>query len=426
MARINYSYNDRYILTASARRDGASQLAEGHKYSWFPSAALAWRINKEDFMSNVSWVNDLKLRFGVGVTGNSAIDAYATQGALSSLFYPYITTLTAGTTPSSTMANQDLGWEKTTQYNLGIDFALFNRRVTGTLDLYKSKTTDLLMEMDIPTVTGYTQTYANVGATANKGIDLSLTTMNINSKDFTWTTTTNVSWQNDHIVSLANGNADDINNNWFIGQPIGVIYGYKALGLWHADDEATYSLYNANGSAFSPGNVRVKDINGDTAIDANNDRVIIGNTRPRWVVGMTNTFVYRSFELSIFLYGRLKYLYDTGGENQGARQSQREINYYTEVNTNAEYQKPIRSDGSGDPYYGALGYKDASFIKIRNISLGYNLDPKILKKANITGLKAYVQVTNPGMLFSKIDWMDMDLVSSTYNRGVTIGINASF
>ena len=425
MARVNYSYNDRYMLTLSARRDGASQLAEGHKYSWFPSAALAWRIDKESFM-NASWVNDLKLRFGVGVTGNSAIDAYATQGALSSLFYPYESTLTSGTTPSSVMANQDLGWEKTTQYNVGVDFALFNRRVSGSLDVYKSKTTDLLMAMDVPTVTGYTSTYANVGATANKGIDFSLTTQNINLKDFSWTTTTNVSWQNDHIVSLANGDQDDINNNWFIGQPIGVIYGYKSAGLWQASDEALYSIYNANGSSFSPGNVRVVDINGDSALDANNDRIIIGNTRPRWIVGMTNTFTYKSFELSVFLYGRLKYMYDTGGENEGARGSQRLINYYTEVNTDADYQKPIRSDGSGDIYYGALGYKDGSFIKIRNISLGYNLSPAILKKLSITGLKAYVQVTNPGMLFSNIGWMDMDLVSPTYNRGVTFGINASF
>lgn len=426
MARINYSYDEKYILTASARRDGASQLAEGHKYSWFPSAALAWRMDKEGFMHSVGWVNDLKVRFGVGVTGNSAIDAYATQGALTSLFYPFNGTLTAGTTPSAIMANQALGWEKTTQYNVGIDFSLFNRRVLGSLDLYKSKTTDLLMQMNIPTVTGYTQTYANVGATANKGIDLSLTTMNIKGGDFNWTTTTNVSWQNDHIVSLANGDQDDINNNWFIGQPSGVIYGYKSAGLWQPGDAAIYEEYNHNGSSFTPGNVRPVDINGDTAFDANNDRVIIGNTRPRWIVGMTNTFTYKSFELSVFLYGRLQYKYDTGGENQGARGSQRLINYYTEINTQADYQKPIRSDGSGDIYYTALGYKDGSFIKIRNISLGYNFNPKALKKASITALKAYVQIANPGMLFSKINWLDMDVVSPTYNRGITIGVNASF
>jgi len=426
MARINYTFNDRYLLTVSARRDGASPLAEGHKYSWFPSTAIAWKVNEENFMKNTTWVNDLKLRFGVGVTGNSAINPYATQGAVTSLFYPYITTITAGSIPSTTLANQSLGWEKTTQYNVGIDFSVLNRRISGSLDLYKSNTSDLLMQMSIPTVTGYTTTFANVGQTANKGIDLSLTTVNIRSKDLTWTTNTSISYQKDKIVSLSNGKQDDINNTWFIDQPIGVIYGYNGAGIWHVEDSAAYRQFNTNGSTFSPGNARPVDINGDKKIDANHDRVIIGNTRPRWIVGMTNSVSYKSFEFSIFLYGRLKYMYNTGGEAQTARGVQRTISYYNENNMNAEYQKPFYSEGSGDPYYVVLGYKDASFIKIRNISLGYSLDGKALKTTAISNLKAYVQIANPGMLFSKIAWLDMDVVGPTYNRGITIGLNASF
>ncbi len=282
------------------------------------------------------------------------------------------------------------------------------------------------MQMSIPTVSGYNTTFANVGETANKGLDLSLTTVNINTRSFQWTTTTSISWQNDHIVSLSNGKEDDINNTWFIDQPLSVIYGYKGMGLWHLEDSSTYKLYNAKGAAFSAGKVRPADINGDTAIDANFDRVIIGNTRPRWIVGMTNTFSYKSFELSIFLYGRLKYFYNTGGESETARGVQRTINYYNENNMNAEYQKPVYSEGSGDAYYPALGYKKASFIKIRNISLGYNLNSNTLKTSAISGLKIYVQVVNPGMLFSKISWMDMDVVEPTYNRGITIGLNATF
>ena len=426
MARINYTFNDRYLLTVSARRDGASMLAEGHKYSWFPSMATAWKINEENFMKNAIWVNDLKLRFGVGVTGNSAINAYATQGAVTPLFYPYTTTITPGTIPPTTFANKSLGWEKTTQYNVGIDFAVLNRRISGSLDLYKSKTTDLLMQMSIPSVTGFTTTYSNVGQTANKGIDLSLTTVNIRSKSITWTTNASISWQKDKIVSLSNGKQDDINNVWFIDQPVGVIYGYNGAGIWHAEDSATYKQFNANGSSFSPGNARPVDINGDKKIDANHDRVIIGNTRPRWIVGMTNSLSYKSFEFSIFLYGRLKYMYNAGGEAQTGRGVQRTISYYNENNLNAEYQKPFYSEGSGDPYYVVLGYKQASFIKIRNISLGYSLDGKALKTTAISNLKAYVQIANPGMLFSKIDWLDMDVVGPTYNRGITIGLNASF
>lgn len=426
MARINYSYNGRYLLTVSARRDGASMLAEGYKYSLFPSMALGWKINEEDFLKNTSWLNDLKLRFGVGVTGNSAIDPYTTQGAVTSLFYPYITTITPGAIPPATFANQKLGWEKTTQYNVGVDFAVLNRRISGSLDVYKSKTTDLLMQMNIPTVTGYTRTYANVGETSNKGFDLSLSTVNISTRDLTWTTNTSISWQRDKIVILSNGKQDDINNNWFIGQPIGVIYGYNNAGLWHIQDSATYKQFNANGSTFSPGNARPVDVNGDNKIDANHDRQIIGNTRPRWIVGMTNTVTYKAFEFSIFLYGRLKYIYNTGGESETARGVQRTINYYNENNMNAEYQKPFYSEGSGDPYYVVLGYKEGSFIKIRNISLGYSVNGKTLKTNAISNIKAFVQIANPGMLFSKINFLDMDVVGPTYNKGITFGLNASF
>jgi hypothetical protein len=418
------------LLTVSARRDGASMLAEGHKYSWFPSMAVAWRVNNEDFMKNATWVNDFKLRFGVGVTGNSAIKPYSTQGATTSLFYPFTTSstvITSGAIPPATFANQTLGWEKTTQYNLGIDFSVLKRRISGSLDLYKSKTTDLLMQMSIPTVTGYSNTYANVGQTSNKGFDLSLTTVNISSKNFSWITNASISYQKDKIVTLSNGKQDDINNNWFIGQSVGMIYGYQGAGLWHAEDSATYKLFFDKGKRkFTPGNARPVDVNGDTLIDANHDRVLIGNSRPRWIVGITNTVTYKNFEFSIFLYGRLKYTYNTGGEVEGGRSTQRVINYYNENNMNAEYQKPIYGEGGGDPFYGVFGYKNGSFIKIRNISLGYTLNGKALKLAAVSNLKAYVQVANPGMVFSKIDWLDMDVVGPTYNRGITFGLNATF
>lgn len=427
MARINYSFKEKYLLTVSAREDGASQLAAGHKYSLFPSAALAWRISKENFM-NAPWLNDLKLRVGAGVTGNSAIDPYATQGAIQSLFYPFIAANTAGAIPSNTLANQELGWEKTTQYNLGLDFQLFKGRLGGSVDVYTSTTDDLLLKRQIPTVTGYPTTFANIGKTANKGIDINLTTVNIRKKDLTWTTTLNAAWQKEHIVSLSNGKQDQINDTLFIGQPVGVIYGYKSLGLWQTKDAAEMAKFNANGNAFTAGSIRIEDINGDHKIDPNNDRQIIGWTRPRWVVGMTNTVNFKDFDFSIFLYGRLNYMNAYGGEVEAARSVNRKIDYYTENNPNAEFQKPIFNAGgaAGDPYYASLGYMKASFIKIRNISLGYNFSHKVLGGNWINSLRAYVQVTNPGMVYSKIDFLDMDLNSSTFNRGFTFGINASF
>ena len=427
MARLNYGFDDKYLLTVSARQDGASQFAPGRKYSVFPSAAIAWRVNRESFMKNTSWVNELKLRLGAGVTGNSAVDAYTTKGAITPLFYPFASTLTAGSLPSSVFANPELAWEKTTQYNLGIDFAIFNRRISGVIDLYKSKTKDLLMSRAVPTVTGFSTTLQNIGQTANQGIDISINTVNISNKDFQWTTTLNASWQKEKIVSLANGAQDDINNNWFIGQPIGVIYGIKANGLWHLSDSVDYKKFNANGSSFSAGNVRPVDQNGDNKIDANNDRVIIGSTRPKWVVGMTNSFAYRNFEFSIFLYGRLGYMFNTGGEAMVARSSTRALNYYTENNTTAEYQKPIYSTGTGDLYSGSLGFMNGSFIKIRNISASYNLDAKMAKKLSMSSLRIYFQIANPGNLFSKINFLDMDSGGSFINnRGFTLGINAAF
>ena len=426
MARLNYNFADRYLLTVSARQDGASQFSAGNKYSLFPSAAVAWRINNENFLKSVKWVNDLKLRIGAGVTGNSAVDAYTTKGAITSLFYPFLSTITAGSLPSSVFANQELGWEKTTQYNLGLDFSLFKRRISGVIDVYKSKTKDLLLNRSIPSVTGFSTTLQNIGQTANRGIDININTVNMTTKNFQWTTTFNVSWQKEKIVSLANGKQNDINNNWFIGQPIGVIYGIQANGLWHLSDSVEYKKFNANGSTFSAGNVRPVDQNGDYKIDANNDRVIVGYTRPKWIVGMTNGVTYKQFELSVFLYGRLNYMFNTGGEAQVARASTRSINYYTENNTNSEYQKPIYSTGTGDLYSSSLGFQKASFIKIRNISASYNLDSKLAKKLSMSALRLYIQAANPGMLFSKIKFMDMDLSSFNYNRGFTFGINAAF
>jgi len=426
MARLNYSFKDKYLLTVSARQDGSSVLAEGHKYEWFPSAAVAWRISKEGFMNGLGWVNDLKLRIGAGQTGNSAIAPYATQGPVTSLFYPFYTSSAAGSIPNSVLANQELGWEKTTQYNVGLDFNLFRSRISGSVDVYTSNTSDLLLQRNIPSVTGFTTTFANIGETANTGFDITLTTVNVKQKDLTWATTTTAAWQKEHIVTLSNGKQNDISNTWFIDQPIGVIYGYKALGLWQPNDKTEMQAFNANGNAFSAGNVRVEDVNGDHKIDGNNDRQIIGWTRPRWIVGMTNTVNYKQFEFSIFLYGRLNYMYNYGGETEPARYVTRKVNYYTENNPNAEFQKPIFNAGGAplDPYYASLGYLKASFIKIRNISLAYNF--KSMAKAGITNLRIYAQVQNPGMLYSQIKFRDMDVVSPTWNRGYTLGINASF
>ena len=437
MFRLNYDYNNKYLLTVSGRWDGASQLAQGNKWAFFPSAALGWRLDQEGVLQDISWINQLKLRVGVGVTGNSAIDPYQTKGAVVPVYYPFGASPTPGFVASESiakdgnvaMANKDLTWEKTTQYNIGVDYSVLNGRISGVLDFYTSRTTDLLMEMTIPSLNGYTNTYANVGKTSNIGIDLTLNTVNVKTRSFEWSTSINAAWQKDKIDELANGKEDDINNSWFIGQALGVIYGYQSAGIWKEEDAAEMAKFNAKGHSFQAGMARPVDQNGDYKIDPNDDRVVIGHTRPRWTFGMTNTFSYKNFDLSVMLYGRFDYMVDTGGEWQGGRYTQRKINYYNENNKNAEYQKPIHDDGGGDPYYQILGYKNGSFLKVRNISLGYTFPQTLVKKWNLSNLKVYVQAKNPGRIFSNIDFLELDAsqnLTSTWNRGFTIGLNVGF
>jgi len=426
MARLNYNFTDKYLLTVSGRYDGASVLTEGNKWSFFPSAALGWRMDQEGFMADVDWVTQLKLRLGVGVTGNAAIDPYSTKGRLEAMFYPYGATSTAGQLNVTTFANPDLGWEKTKQYNVGIDYSLFNSRISGSLDVYSSHTTDLLLKKSIPSVTGFLDTYANIGETKSRGADLSVNSVNVKTHDFEWSTTINASFQDNEIVSLANGKQDDSNNGWFIGQSQSVIYGYEAAGVWQESDAAEMAKFNANGHTFSTGNVKPIDQNGDYKIDANNDRVIVGSTIPKYILGLTNTFDYKGFELSVLLYGRMGYIYSAGGEGLVGRYQQRAVNYWTPNNTNSDYQKPIYSAGYGDQYYASLGYKHGSFLKIRNISLGYNFPDKVANKLKVSKLRLYVQASNPGFIFNQVPWIDMDLRYHASNRGFVTGLSVQF
>lgn len=410
-------------------------MAEGNKWDFFPSAAIGWRINQEDFMQNIRWIDNLKLRIGVGTTGNAAVDPYGTLGNIFTGWMPFSTgnqMIFVTNEPyyvdmskdGNAMANQNLSWEKTTQWNYGIDFGFLNNRINGTIDIYHSKTKDLLMNVTIPTLTGYPTTMQNIGKTKNFGVDLSLNLIPVRTKDFEWVSSLNAAYQKEEIVELANGKNDMIDNSWFIGQSIGVWYDYAADGIWQESDAAEMAKWNANGSNFKVGMVKPVDQNGDYKLDANDDKVILGNKTPRWTLGWTNTFTWKGVELGIELYGRFGYMISTGGEAQAGMFQQREIDYWTPSNPNAEWQMPIY--GSGDSYASLLGYKDASFLKLRNISLGYNIPDNICHKLGIGSLKVYMQARNLGDIYSSIDYIDLDLGTSYYNRGVTFGLNIGF
>lgn len=426
MARVGYTFDDKYSLTASGRWDGSSKLAANNQWDFFPSVAAGWVISKENFMQDVSWVNQLKLRAGVGVTGNQGIDPYQTKGGLSPILYPAGNTLIPGTLPSTTLANLTLGWEKTTQYNFAVDFSLLNSRVNGALDFYTSKTDELLQDQQLNIVGGFPMTVANVGKTSSRGIELTLNTTNVIAGKFEWSSSFSGSYQENEIKELANGQSENIPEGWFVGQSTGVIYGYKAAGIWKPEDAEEMARFNANNHTFEAGQTRPVDVNGDYKIDPNNDRVIIGSTMPKYVVGLTNRFKYGNFDIDIFLYGRLGYKYDTGGEHMGGRFNQRQVNYYTEANQNSEWQRPEYTAGTADTYYQSLGYKDGSFIKIRNISLGYTFPKTLTDRMKISGMRIYVQALNPGTIYSNVDWIDLDVRARYFNRGFTTGLNFEF
>jgi len=224
-----------------------------------------------------------------------------------------------------------------------------------------------------------------------------------------------------------NGKEDMVGNNWFIGESIGIIYDYEKIGIWQdtPEDLEEMALFNNNGSQFAPGKIRIKDQNGDYRIDGNYDRKVIGNTLPRWTVGFSNTFTYKGIELSMLLTGRLKYKVGVGESLTGMYGDQRMLDYWTPENTDAEYQRPFMSEAGGDTYAGTY-YKDDSWIKVRNISLGYQLPQSLRDKVKISSLKVYAQVQNAGMLWSQNNWRDSEFATLYFNRGLVFGIDVGF
>ena len=437
MVRFNYGFNERYLLTVSGRWDGASQLADGHKWDFFPSAALAWRIGEEDFVKNIGWVSNLKLRLGVGVTGNSAVSPYATKGDITSIYLPfngmenvlgYTTNEPYYSGTQLTMANPELGWEKTTQWNFGLDYGFLNGRIFGSLDLYWSKTNDLIMATTIPTLTGFPSTMSNVGKTKNHGVEFTLTAFPVQTKGFEWETDFNIAYQKDEIVELAYGKNDMPDNALFIGEAISVFYGYDNDGIWQESDAAEMAKWNENGYNFTAGNVKPKDQNGDYKMDAD-DRVVLGRKNPSTTFGWNNSFSWNGLELGIQMYGRLGYMFSTGGEAFTAHANQREVDYWTPSNTGAEYQKPIlgqATSGSQDAFSSLLGFKKASFVKVRNISLGYNLPKSLLNSATLSHAKIYAQVINPFSLKQSVDGFDLDTGRTYFNRSFVFGLEIGF
>lgn len=417
MGRVNYSFNDKYLLTLTLRADGSSRLADGNKWHSFPSAAFAWNVSRENFMSGISAISNLKFRASYGSVGQQSINAYQTLGQLAGLVYNYGGNMVTGAYLNSTV-NPTLTWEYTKTANLGIDFGLLGNRITGSVEVYKAFTNSLLLPQTLPPTSGIpTAIVTNVGKTENKGIEVHINTTNIQAqsrKDFSWTSDFNFFMNRGKITALANGVTKDAANGWFVGQPLDVYYDYKRSGIWQnnsADSAAAKALgLSVSGTSSVIGTIRVADLSGpdgkpDGKIDATYDRMVVGTSQPRWEGGTTQRFGFRGFDLTVVAFARWGYtmksdLYGGGFANtyQGTYNNVK-TNYWTPLN-NEPWNPKANASATNPLNRSVMSYFDGSFIKIRSLSLGYNLDPSLVKAIKAKNFRVYATASDPFILFS--------------------------
>lgn len=414
MGRLNYSYDSRYLFTFTVRRDGSSVFGDDNKYGVFPSVALGWNITNEKFMEKVDWLNNLKLRLSYGKAGNEAIGVYETLAKMSNAAIAMDGATATALYPSSRMGNSGLGWETTKTFNIGIDFGILNNRINGNIDFYTSTTTDLLLQRNLPKISGYSNVYMNMGKTANKGLEITINSKNIVTKDFTWGTSLVWSWNKNEIKDLYGDEKDDIGNGWFIGEPISVIYDYEMEGIWQEDEIAAGKHLNQDPQAQA-GDVKLKDINGDGKIDPNDDKVIQGQTTPKWTAGLTNTFSYKGFTLSIFIqtaqgHKRSNSLLRMAADEQGRRNSTTEVGYWTPENKSNEYRSLSKTSNR----WGYTFPRDASYTRIKDVTLSYTFPTQITNLLHLSSLTAYVSGRN---LYTFTDWKGWDPEADITQRG---------
>ena len=425
MIRLNYGLLNKYLLTMSGRWDGASVLAPGNKWQFFPSVAVAWKLHEESFMKNLTAITVSKIRVGWGITGNSLIPPYQSSGSIRNWNYTFGDQAAIGYA-IDIPPNAELNWERTAQWNIGYDFGFLRNRISGSIDLYDGNTYDLLMGRTIPVVNGSNYVYFNIGQTRNRGIEIMLSTINISAKNFSWRTDVTFSRNINEIVELYNGKNDDLANRWFIGEPISVNYGYMYDGIWGItpEDSALFEQYYGTGVYNRVGQIRIQDLDttGGQYVFNSFDQQIRGTEYPDFISGMTNYITYKGFELSFFLYARVGQTINKPAPMLFGRYHDVAVEYWTPTNTDAKYPRP--KSGNTDTYMSSLGYQKGSFLKVRNISLKYNLPKTILSKVNMSNFSIKLQLLNP-FLFTEAVNVDPDL---GYNptRSFVVGVNVGF
>lgn len=418
MGRVAYQYDNRYMLSATFRADGSSVLAKGKKWHSYPAVSAGWSIRNEEFMKDVDWLSSLKLRVGYGQTSNQAINPYATLGSMKAVYYTFGSTESTGYFPNS-VPNEQLGWEYSTTWNYGLDFGMFDGRLTGTFEYYTQRTKDILMQLSLPASSGIASAYwQNIGETENKGWELSLKGIIFDNPDgWSWDLGFNIYSNKNKIVALAGENKRDTGNGWFEGKPIDAIYDYKKLGIYQKGEEAiakaaingkpgdikvAYNLVDGDPVTFDENGVPSRQINA-------NDRQVIGTAEGDFQGGFNTRVAYKNIDLSIV--GAFKSggtLISTLHAPQGylnmlnGRRGNIKVDYWTEDNPTNAYPTPGGTGGGGDAptYASTLAYFSASYLKIRTISLGYNFSEKLLQNVGISKARVYCTVQNPFVMFS--------------------------
>ncbi|MCK7560010.1 TonB-dependent receptor [Chitinophaga sedimenti] len=371
------------------------------------------------------WIDNLKLRLGYGQVGNAGISPYLAGGTLTRTPYNYGPGAAQGYAPSTLPL--DITWEKTNSANLGIDFGFLKNRINGTIDLYQTKSNQILSKR-LPSTSGFSSVQVNVGEVENKGIELSLSTLNIAKPDFSWSTDI-IFGVNEESINRLETKADNIASQWFIGQPLSVYYDYKFMGVFQYADTVKGGILkdyfwtkpgNRTNAAYQPGRAYVADLNGDTAI-TELDKIVLGSHNPKWTASISNTFTYKDFELNVFIYARQGSLIREMRPNLNGRYQSYKVDYWSPTNPSNQYAQPNNTIDI-QQYWQAMGFRDGSFVRVRNISLTYRLPRKLLDHWKIPSLSAYVNVLNP-FLFSEYKTADPETVPylSSYPTSSTSG-----
>lgn len=419
MARAIYSYNNRYIVTATVRRDGFSAFATNNKTATFPSLSLAWVASDETFLKDVSWIDFMKARVSYGINGNDGIPRYASfatvevgSTVLGNQVYTHYR--------PNALGNPDLKWETTASLNVGVDFDLFKERLTGSIDVYTSKTKDVIVRRNLPRATGFTNILTNIGEVENSGQEISLKSINMQTADFSWSTTVAFSRNRNKLTKLLGGENDfDIGNQWFTGEPINSIYGYDMPGEVYTEAEFFAGETPEN---FFPGHFKVTDIKtseGNDLYNADDDREILGYDDPNYRFGITNTLSYKNFTFSMFVNsiqgGGGFYKADpgnliAGGQDFARRNNQTAVRpYWTPTNPTANSPGIFWSQ----PVSGPL-LLDRSFVRIQDVSLSYNIPQSLLDKIGVSSMTIYASAKNLATFTNWTGW-DPEVIGNTAN-----------